>query len=381
YLVQIRFMHLFFLLDLFANIYSTLAMYTYNLERGPYEARATPGKCEQFYINAHFYTEEYYPDLIVCENGDSADEKRKLFCANVQAAFERSPRKSLRRASRELQIPKSTLQRIVHKRLKLHAYKVQLVQRLEPNDMPKRVEFANTMLDRLGADPDFMTKIFFSDEATFHLSASPKMNVWCSLSHNVIGPFFFAEKTVRVRTTLDNISLAVGLRIIEAIENIPEDILQRTWQEIVHRFDIVTVTAGAHIEMNLKMFWLLSFALLLSADWMLAFLRLVGVLLLDTALFSQLFEPLSWSATMERVGSVGIHSFLAKDEGSLLLDSVTEDYLTGERHQENIFAEYANLYGVDLCFYRDMYRGCPYPEAWPTSSFLCLLGFPRSLIL
>ncbi|KAJ9600337.1 hypothetical protein L9F63_009365 [Diploptera punctata] len=128
--------------------------------------------------------------------------------ANVQAAFERSPRKSLRRASRELQIPKSTLQRIVHKRLKLHAYKVQLVQRLEPNDIPKRAEFANTMLDRLGADPDFMTKIFFSDEATFHLSGkvnrhnvriwgsenphaiqehvrdSPKMNVWCSLSHN-----------------------------------------------------------------------------------------------------------------------------------------------------------------------------------------------------
>ena len=274
--------------------------------------------------------------------------------ANVQAAFERSPRKSLRRASRELQIPKSTLQRIVHKRLKLHAYKLQLVQRLEPNDMPKRVEFANTMLDRLGADPDFMTKIFFSDEATFHLSGkvnrhnvriwgsenphaiqehvrdSPKMNVWCSLSHNkVIGPFFFAEKTVRgttyldmleqfffpqieqlqpnivfqqdgapphwsneVRTTLDNIFPGRWIgrggpiawpprspdltpldfflwgyvkdkvyatpvrdlrdlreRIIEAIESIPEDILQRTWQEIVHRFDIVTVTAGAHIEM------------------------------------------------------------------------------------------------------------------------------------
>ncbi|KAJ4450945.1 hypothetical protein ANN_02380 [Periplaneta americana] len=41
--------------------------------------------------------------------------------ANVQAAYERSPRKSLRRASRELQVPKSTLQRIVHKRLKLYA--------------------------------------------------------------------------------------------------------------------------------------------------------------------------------------------------------------------------------------------------------------------
>ncbi|KAJ4427803.1 hypothetical protein ANN_25456, partial [Periplaneta americana] len=37
-------------------------------------------------------------------------------------------------------------------------------------------------------------------------------------------------------------------RIIEAIESIPEDMLQRAWQEIVHRLDIVTVTAGAHVS-------------------------------------------------------------------------------------------------------------------------------------
>ncbi|KAJ9573773.1 hypothetical protein L9F63_008856, partial [Diploptera punctata] len=80
--------------------------------------------------------------------------------------------------------------------------------------------------------------------------------------------FFFAEKTVRGTTYLDMLEHKMVLlptdkvyttpvkdlrdlreRIIEAIENIPEDILQRTWQEIVHRFDIVTVTAGAHIEM------------------------------------------------------------------------------------------------------------------------------------
>ncbi|KAJ4443908.1 hypothetical protein ANN_05695 [Periplaneta americana] len=83
--------------------------------------------------------------------------------ANVQAAYEQSPRKSLRRASRELQVPKSTLQRIVHKRLKLYAYKVQLIQHLEADD--KRVEFANTMLLRLGADPDFMS-VGLSNETT-----------------------------------------------------------------------------------------------------------------------------------------------------------------------------------------------------------------------
>ncbi|KAJ4452325.1 hypothetical protein ANN_03850 [Periplaneta americana] len=94
--------------------------------------------------------------------------------ANVQATYERSPRKSLRRASRELQAPKSTLQRIVHERLKLYAYKVQLMQHLR--DLRER--------------------------------------------------------------------------IIEAIESVPEDMLQRAWQEIVHLLDIVTVTAGAHVEIR-----------------------------------------------------------------------------------------------------------------------------------
>ena len=38
-------------------------------------------------------------------------------------------------------------------------------------------------------------------------------------------------------------------RIIEAIESIPEDMHQRTWQEIVHRLAIIIVIPGAHIEM------------------------------------------------------------------------------------------------------------------------------------
>ncbi|KAJ4444025.1 hypothetical protein ANN_05814 [Periplaneta americana] len=37
-------------------------------------------------------------------------------------------------------------------------------------------------------------------------------------------------------------------RIIEAIESIPGDMLQRAWQEVVHHLDIVTVTAGAHVR-------------------------------------------------------------------------------------------------------------------------------------
>ncbi|KAJ4449693.1 hypothetical protein ANN_01097 [Periplaneta americana] len=200
--------------------------------------------------------------------------------ANVQAAYERSPRKSLRRASRELQVPKSTLERIDQKRLKLYAYKVQLMQRLEPDDKSKRVEFASTMLDRLGADPDFISKIFFSDEATFHVSDkvnrhnvriwgsqnpqaiqehvrdSPKLNMWWGLSQQPprspdLTPLDFflwgyvkdKEYAIPVRDLRD-----LREHIIEAIESIPEDMLQRAGQEIVHRLDIVTVTAGAQVE-------------------------------------------------------------------------------------------------------------------------------------
>ncbi|KAJ4452076.1 hypothetical protein ANN_03592 [Periplaneta americana] len=83
--------------------------------------------------------------------------------ANVKAAYERSSRKSLRRASRELQVPKSILQQIVHKCLKLYAYKVQLMQCLEPDDKPKRVEFANT-ISFSGATSKIKWAIFTEDQ-------------------------------------------------------------------------------------------------------------------------------------------------------------------------------------------------------------------------
>ena len=48
----------------------------------------------------------------------------------VRVAFHRSPRKSIRVASNELAIPRSTVHKVLHKRLRLHAYKLQIVQAL-----------------------------------------------------------------------------------------------------------------------------------------------------------------------------------------------------------------------------------------------------------
>uniref|UniRef100_T1J0S9 DUF4817 domain-containing protein n=1 Tax=Strigamia maritima TaxID=126957 RepID=T1J0S9_STRMM len=64
----------------------------------------------------------------------------------VSLKFQRSPRTSLRRASLQINIPLSTLHRIIHKKLNYHAYKLQMAQELLPTDRPQQKEFAMTML-------------------------------------------------------------------------------------------------------------------------------------------------------------------------------------------------------------------------------------------
>lgn len=146
----------------------------------------------------------------------------------VRQSFQRSPSKSTRQASRELQIPQASVVKILHKRLRLHAYKVQIVQALQPNDLPRRAEFATEILNRIDGDNDYLNRICFTDESTFHVSGmvnrhnvriwgtenphayvqlqrdSEKVNVWCGLMHNkVFGPFFFTEKTINANIYLD----------------------------------------------------------------------------------------------------------------------------------------------------------------------------------
>jgi len=88
----------------------------------------------------------------------------------VREAFQRSPGKSTRRASNELRVSQSTAVKILHKRLKLYAYKVQIVQSLQPDNGPRRASFATETLRRTDADNDYLKRVCFSDEAPFHTS-------------------------------------------------------------------------------------------------------------------------------------------------------------------------------------------------------------------
>ena len=91
---------------------------------------------------------------------------------SVRVAYRptRSPRKSIHGASTKLQIPRSTIHKVLHRNLQLYAYKVQLLLAFKPEDKPRRKEFAVTMLDRLDSDPGFLKCVCFSHESTFHVS-------------------------------------------------------------------------------------------------------------------------------------------------------------------------------------------------------------------
>lgn len=158
----------------------------------------------------------------------------------IRQSCVRSPKKSIARRSLELQIPKTTIQNILHKRLRLHAYKIQLRQQIKLTDRPKRKEFACFMLEQIDDDPDFLKRVLFTDEATFHINGcvnrhncriwgsqqpneihehvrdSPKLNVWCGLLNDrVVGPFFFAERTITGIIYLDMLELFVFPQIDE----------------------------------------------------------------------------------------------------------------------------------------------------------------------
>ncbi|VVC37581.1 Protein of unknown function DUF4817,Domain of unknown function DUF4371 [Cinara cedri] len=132
----------------------------------------------------------------------------------VRQSFVRTPQKSTRRAGLELDLPHSTVWRVLRRRLTLKAYRLQLLRVLLPEDKQKRIDFCDFISEKRGENESFVSRIVFSDEATFHVSGkvnrhnvriwaleqshatvehqrdSPKINVFCAISREkVYGPF------------------------------------------------------------------------------------------------------------------------------------------------------------------------------------------------
>ncbi|GBM99137.1 hypothetical protein AVEN_172401-1 [Araneus ventricosus] len=59
---------------------------------------------------------------------------------------------------------------VVHNQLRLYGYKLQLLHELKPDDKPRRRTFSGEMLQEMEEDKNFLQRVMFSDEATFHVS-------------------------------------------------------------------------------------------------------------------------------------------------------------------------------------------------------------------
>ena len=74
----------------------------------------------------------------------------------IRNCFTRSLRKSIRTASLQLQIPRSTVHNVVHKRLRLRAYKIQITQKIKHDDKHKRLTFAASVLDKIDENNSYL---------------------------------------------------------------------------------------------------------------------------------------------------------------------------------------------------------------------------------
>lgn len=100
--------------------------------------------------------------------------------------------------------------------MSFHPYKMRITQELTVIDREKRVEHATNMLNIIEANPDFLSRLIFSDECHFEQHGqvnhqnfrywstdrpenfyreaplhSPRLTVWAGISKaGIVGPFF-----------------------------------------------------------------------------------------------------------------------------------------------------------------------------------------------
>jgi transposase len=141
---------------------------------------------------------------------------------NVRNSFIRSPKKSVRKCALELGLSKTTIHRVLNKRLRFTGYKLQLLHAIRSGDNRKRCDFAVDILYEIDKDEQFLHRVMFSDEP-LHVSGHVhrhNVRIWAnerphvfaeherdSPKDRVIGPCFSAERTVTSHNYLDMLEL------------------------------------------------------------------------------------------------------------------------------------------------------------------------------
>jgi hypothetical protein len=144
--------------------------------------------------------------------------REELLVEDVIQAFRADPHMSIRRLANLEGMPSATTIHRILRKAHFHPYKIQLIHQLRPQDLQKRLQFAQNMLALIEGDPYFINLLLFSDEAHFHVHGlvnkqdfrywsqdnpgwfqeqplhSQRITVWAAIGRQgVVGPFFFEE--------------------------------------------------------------------------------------------------------------------------------------------------------------------------------------------
>ncbi len=147
-------------------------------------------------------------------------------CEEAIMRLQRSPQKSSRRLSAEMEVSQRSILRILHEQ-KWKPYIPRLLHALHDGDDDRRLQFCEEFLAKLDEEESMLDNIWWSDEAKFLLNGTinrhncvywaaenprvsvekevnlPGVTVWAAISSSgIIGPFFF-EGTVNGRNYLD----------------------------------------------------------------------------------------------------------------------------------------------------------------------------------
>lgn len=137
---------------------------------------------------------------------------------NVLAYVQYDPTLSTRKISLDLGVPKTNVHEILQTN-SMHPYHIVLHQALNDTDYDRRLDFCHWLLNMIRENPNFLSRILWTDEATFTNAGGVNLhnmhywseqnphwmrqvdfqnrwslNVWCGiLEEKIIGPHFFDQ--------------------------------------------------------------------------------------------------------------------------------------------------------------------------------------------
>lgn len=173
---------------------------------------------------------------------------------NLLLDLQENPHSSTRVLAANYHISKTSVVKYLKKH-RWHPYKLVLVQELNEDDPDRRIQFCEELMNRCNAEPNFIKRVVFSDEATFYLNGTvnrqncrywaptnphwmmeahtqfpQKLNVWAGIvGDRIVGPFFI-EGSLTGPKYLDLLSNHVVPTLAELFPNnddpdIPHDSL------------------------------------------------------------------------------------------------------------------------------------------------------------